>query len=251
MSGHSKWAGIKHRKAIVDAQRGKLFSKLIREITVAARTGGGDPSTNARLRQAIERAKEANMPQENIKRAIQRGTGELPGVSYEEVIYEGYGPGGVAILLNILTDNKNRTTSEVRHLFERNGGHLGGAGSVAWVFEKKGLITVDSDKCKEDELMEVALEAGAEDFKKEGDTFEVITSLADFEKVKKAVKERGIEYNLAEVTMIPKEVKKLEAQVGRQLLRLIDTLEEHDDIQHVYANFDIPDEVMEEMEREG
>lgn len=250
MSGHSKWAGIKHKKAIVDTMRGKLFSKLIREITVAARTGG-DPSANARLRQVVDRAKEANMPSDNIKRAIQRGTGELPGVSYEEVIYEGYGPGGVAILLNILTDNKNRTISEVRHLLERNGGHLGGAGSVAWVFEKKGLITVDSDKCNEDELMEVALEAGAEDLKKEGDTFEVITSLSDFEKVKKAIKEKGIKYNLAEVTMIPKEVKKLDAQLGKQLLRLVDTLEEHDDVQHVYANFDIPDEVIEEMEREG
>lgn len=250
MSGHSKWAGIKHKKAIVDTMRGKLFSKLIREITVAARTGG-DPSANARLRQVVDRAKEANMPSDNIKRAIQKGTGELPGVSYEEVIYEGYGPGGVAILLNILTDNKNRTISEVRHLLERNGGHLGGAGSVAWVFEKKGLITVDSDKCNEDELMEVALEAGAEDLKKEGDTFEVITSLADFEKVKKAIKEKGIKYNLAEVTMIPKEVKKLDAQLGKQLLRLVDTLEEHDDVQHVYANFDIPDEVIEEMEKEG
>ncbi len=250
MSGHSKWAGIKHKKAIVDTMRGKLFSKLIREITVAARTGG-DPSANARLRQVVDRAKEANMPSDNIKRAIQKGTGELPGVSYEEVIYEGYGPGGVAILLNILTDNKNRTISEVRHLLERNGGHLGGAGSVAWVFEKKGLITVDSDKCNEDELMEVALEAGAEDLKKEGDTFEVITSLADFEKVKKAIKEKGIKYNLAEVTMIPKEVKKLDAQLGKQLLRLVDTLEEHDDVQHVYANFDIPDEVIEEIEREG
>lgn len=250
MSGHSKWAGIKHKKAIVDTMRGKLFSKLIREITVAARTGG-DPSANARLRQVVDRAKEANMPSDNIKRAIQKGTGELPGVSYEEVIYEGYGPGGVAILLNILTDNKNRTISEVRHLLERNGGHLGGAGSVAWVFEKKGLITVDSDKCNEDELMEVALEAGAEDLKKEGDTFEIITSLADFEKVKKAIKEKGIEYNLAEVTMIPKEVKKLDAQLGKQLLRLVDTLEEHDDVQHVYANFDIPDEVIEEIEREG
>lgn len=249
MSGHSKWAGIKHKKAIVDTMRGKLFSKLIREITVAARTGG-DPSANARLRQVVDRAKEANMPSDNIKRAIQKGTGELPGVSYEEVIYEGYGPGGVAILLNILTDNKNRTISEVRHLLERNGGHLGGAGSVAWVFEKKGLITVDSDKCNEDELMEVALEAGAEDLKKEGDTFEVITSLADFEKVKKAIKEKGIKYNLAEVTMIPKEVKKLDAQLGKQLLRLVDTLEEHDDVQHVYANFDIPDEVIEEMEKE-
>lgn len=249
MSGHSKWAGIKHKKAIVDAKRGKIFSKLIREITVAARTGG-DPSANARLRQAIERAKEANMPSDNIKRAIQRGTGELPGVSYEEVIYEGYGPGGVAILLNILTDNKNRTTSEVRHLFERNGGHLGGAGSVAWVFEKKGLITVDSDKYSEDTLMEMALEAGAEDLKREGDTFEIITSLSDFEKVKKAIKEKGLEYNLAEVTMIPKNVKKLDAQVGKQLLRLIDAVEEHDDVQHVYANFDIPDEVIEEMEKE-
>ena len=250
MSGHSKWAGIKHKKAIVDIKRGKLFSKLIREITVAARSGGKDLTANARLRQAIDRAKEANMPSDNIKRAIQRGTGELPGVSYEEIIYEGYGPGGVAILLNILTDNKNRTTSEVRHLFERNGGHLGGAGSVAWVFEKKGLITVDSNKCNEDKLMEVVLEAGAEDLRKEGDTFEIITSLTDFEKVKKAIKEKEIEYNLAEVTMVPKSVKKLDTQMGKQLLRLIDAVEEHDDVQHVYANFDIPDEVIEEMERE-
>ncbi|HEA47413.1 MAG TPA: YebC/PmpR family DNA-binding transcriptional regulator [bacterium] len=250
MSGHSKWAGIKHKKAIVDAKRGKIFSKLIREITVATRIGGGDLTANARLRQAIERAKEANMPADNVKRAIQKGTGELPGVSYEEVVYEGYGPGGVAILLSILTDNKNRTISEVRHLFERNGGHLGGGGSVAWIFEKKGLITVDSNKYSEDELMEVVLEAGAEDLKKEEDTFEIITSLSDFEKVKKTIKEKGIEYNLAEVTMIPKNTKKLDAQMGKRLLRLIDAVEEHDDVQHVYANFDIPDEVIEEMEKE-
>lgn len=249
MSGHSKWAGIKHKKAIIDAKRGKLFSKLIREITIAARIGGGDPIANVRLRQAIDRAKEANMPSDNIKRATQKGTGELPGVNYEEVIYEGYGPGGVAILLNILTDNKNRTTSEVRHLFERNGGHLAGAGSVAWVFEKKGLITVDSGECSEDTLMEVAIEAGAEDLKREEDTFEVTISLADFEKVKKAIKEKGIKYNLAELTMIPKDIKKLDVQAGKQLLRLIDTLEEHDDVQHVYANFDVPDEVIEEMEK--
>ena len=250
MSGHSKWAGIKHKKAIIDTKRGKLFSKLIREITVAVRSGGKDLTANARLRQAIDRAKEANMPSDNIKRAIQKGTGELPGVSYEEIIYEGYGPGGTAILLNTLTDNKNRTTSEVRHLFERNGGHLGGAGSVAWVFEKKGLITVDSDRYNEDKLMEVVIEAGAEDLGKEGDTFKIITSLTDFEKVKKAIEEKGIEYNLAEVTMIPKNIKKLDAQKGKQLLRLIDAVEEHDDVQHVYANFDIPDEVIEEMEKE-
>jgi YebC/PmpR family DNA-binding regulatory protein len=249
MSGHSKWAGIKHKKAVIDAKRGKTFSKVIREITVAARVGGGDPSVNARLRQVVERAKEANMPADNIKRAIQKGTGELPGVSYEEVVYEGYGPGGAAILLNVLTDNKNRTTSEIRHLFERNGGHLAGAGSVSWLFEKKGLITVKSSKISEDNLMEITLEAGAEDLKREGDTFEIITSLGDFENVKKAIKEKGIEYDLAEVTMLPKNLKKLDTQTGTQFLRLIDALEELDDVQHTYANFDMPDEVLSAAEK--
>lgn len=247
MSGHSKWAGIKHKKAVVDTTRGKLFSKLTREITVAARTGG-DLSSNARLRQAVTRAKDCNMPAENIKRAIQKGTGELPGVSYEELTYEGYGPGGVAILLNMLTDNKNRTLAEVRHAFSTGGGRSAEAGSVAWIFEKKGLITIEREKCNEDDLLETVLEAGAEDLKVEGDTYEVITAPSEFEPVKEAIRAKGIESNLAEITAIPKNLVKLDAKVGRQVLKLVDTLEDHDDVQHVYSNFDIPDEVIEEME---
>lgn len=247
MSGHSKWAGIKHKKAIVDAARGKLFSKLIREITVAARAGG-DLSSNARLRQAVARAKDCNMPIDNVRRAIQKGTGELPGASYEELTYEGYGPAGVAILLDIMTDNKNRTIAELRHIFSAGGGHSGEAGSVAWMFEKKGLITIDRAECSEDDLMEIVLEAGAEDLKAEGDTYEVITAPAGFEEVKEVVRAKGIEFNLAEITMVPKSTVKLDTKVGRQVLKLVDALEDHDDVQHVHSNFDIPDEVIEQME---
>jgi len=223
-----------------------MFTKLIREITVAARLGGGDPNSNARLRLAISRAKDANMPQENITRAIKRGTGELPGVSYEEAVYEGYGPGGVAVLVEAMTDNKNRTVSELRHIFSKHGGNLGENGCVAWMFDKKGLVLVDKDKANEEELMLVALEAGAEDMRSAENHYEIITQPGDFEKVKQALEEQGIEYSLAEVTMLPQTTVKLTGKQAQQMLQLMEKLEEHDDVQHVYANFDIPEEVMAE-----
>lgn len=250
MSGHSKWAGIKHRKAAVDVRRGKVFSKLIKELTTAARQGGGSPETNPRLRTAISAAKDANMPSENIERAIKKGTGELPGASYEEVNYEAYGPGGVAIMLDCLTDNKNRTTAEIRNLFAKKGVNLAGAGSVAWVFEKKGLIIIDKEKIEEDKLMAIILEAGAEDLRVETKTYEVFTKPADFEKVKEAIRAHGIEYSVAELTMNPKSTVRSEGTKARQVLELVEALEDNDDVQHVYANFDIPDEILEEVGKE-
>ncbi len=244
MAGHSKWAQIKHKKARVDARRGKIFNKIIREITVAARLGGGNPEFNPRLRMAIEKAKEVNMPQDNIERAIKRGTGELEGVTYEQAIYEGYGPGGVAILVVALTDNKNRTTGEVRHIFSKYGGNLAGAGSVAWQFEEKGVIYIDKDKADEDTVMEIAIDAGAEDIKTEGDTYEIITEPKEFEAVRKAFEEAGIEISSASLTMIPQNTVKLEGKKAEQVLKLIDALEDNDDVQNVYANFDISDEVL-------
>ena len=250
MSGHSKWANIKYRKEAADAKKGKLFSKLAREITVAAREGGGDPDTNPRLRHAIEKAKEANMPMENIERAIKRGTGEIPGVSYEHVVYEGYGPGGVAILVEALTDNKNRTTSEIRSIFNKRGGNMAGAGSVSWLFHRKGLIIVDKDVVGEDELLTIAIEAGAEDMKTESDRYEIITSPENFEQVKKAIQEKGIKLSSAEITMLPTNYIKLDGGEAKQLLSLMNALQSHDDVQQVYANFDIPDEIIEEMANE-
>jgi YebC/PmpR family DNA-binding regulatory protein len=244
MSGHSKWAGIKHKKAKVDAQRGRLFSKIIRELTVAARDGGGDPVGNPRLRLAIERAKSVNMPQENIQRAIQKGTGELPGISYEEHVYEGYGPGGVAVLLSVLTDNKNRTTPELRKIFARYGGNLGESGCVAWLFEKKGVIRVEAAKIDEDHLLGAALEAGAEDVRRSDAVFEVITAPRDFERVKELLARDKIEPEGAEVTMLPQTTVTLEGKQAQQMLHLMDDLEEHDDVQTVHANFDIPEEIM-------
>lgn len=249
MSGHSKWAGIKHKKAVVDAKRGKIFSKLIKEITVSARQGGGNPDANPRLRTAISAARDANMPADNIERAIKKGTGELPGASYEEVNYEGYGPGGVAIMLDCLTDNKNRTTAEIRNLFAKKGGNLAGAGSVTWIFEKKGLIIIDSEKIDEEKLLAIILEAGAEDMRTETTTYEVLTEPADFEKVKEALKANGIEYSVAELTMDPKSTVRADGAKARQVLELVETLEENDDVQHVYANFDIPDAIIEEVSR--
>ena len=245
MSGHSKWSTIKHKKGIADARRGKIFTKLIREITVAARLGGGDPSGNPRLRAAIAAAKAENMPKENIERAIKKGTGELEGTAYEEASYEGYGPGGVAVLVDCLTDNKNRTVAEVKHLFERYGGSLGEPGCVAWLFEKKGLIVVEKNKVDEEKLLDVALEAGAEDVREEESEFEVITEPGDFETVKKAIEDKGIPYSVAEITMIPKNTVKLEGKKAQQMLSLMQALEDNDDVSHVYANFDIPDDVME------
>ena len=247
MSGHSKWSSIKHKKGAADAKRGKIFTKLIKEITVAARLGGGDPDGNPRLRTAIAAAKAENMPKENIERGIKKGTGELEGVSYEEANYEGYGPGGVAVLVDCLTDNKNRTVADVKHQFERHGGSLGEPGCVAWMFEKKGLIILDKDKVDEETLIDVALDAGAEDVKDGETEFEVVMEPTDFEAVKKAFDDAEFKYTLAETSMIPQNTIKLEGKQANQMLNLMDALEDHDDINHVYANFDIPDEVLEAM----
>ena len=244
MSGHSKWASIKHKKAKVDAQRGKAFTKLIREITVAARVGGGDQTGNPRLRSAVLTAKSVNMPADNIDRAIKKGTGELEGVTYEEIIYEGYGPGGTAILAEVMTDNKNRTVGEIRKVFSRHGGNMGEAGCVAFLFEKKGHIVVDAAKVDEDKLMSVALDAGAEDMHLEEGVFAVTTLPRDFEKVREAIVKAGIAPLSAEITKLPKTTVKLEGKPAEQMLRMMEELEEHDDVQHAYANFDIPEEVM-------
>lgn len=245
MSGHSKWATTKHKKAALDAKRGKIFTKIIREITVAAKMGGGDPEGNPRLRTAILKAKENNMPADNIKKAVQKGTGELPGVSYEEITYEGYGPGGVALIIQIMTDNKNRTVSEIRHLLSKSGGNMGESGSVAWMFHKKGYLSIEKQKADEEKLMSVALDAGAEDIRSDDPTlFEVITAPADFEKVKKAMADAGLTPSYAEITFLPQTYIRLEGKEAEQMLRLMEALEDHDDVQNVYANFDIPDEVM-------
>ncbi len=247
MSGHSKWASIKHKKAKVDAQRGKTFTKLIKEISVAARSGGGNLSANARLRSAVQAAKDANMPASNVERAIKKGTGELPGVNYEELTYEGYGPDGVAIYVEILTDNKNRTAAEIKHVFSKNGGHLAEAGSVAWMFEKKGLCNVKKEAISEDRLMEIVLDAGAEDMNTESDFYEVITDPQTFEQVKAAILKEGITPELAEITMIPKSTVPITGKKAEQMIHLMEALEEHDDVQHVYSNFDISDEEMEKI----
>ena len=239
MSGHSKWASIKHRKAKVDAQRGKLFSRLNREVMVAARTGGGNPDANPRLRQAIQTAREASMPSANIDRAIKKGTGELPGVTYEECLYEGYGRGGAAILVEAMTDNKNRFTSEVRKIFSKYGGNLGQSGCVAWLFEKKGLILIEKEKVPEDKLMEIVIENNGEDLKSEGDTYEITTSVENFSKVKDAISSQGIPLTLAKLTMLPKSSVQVEEHDAESLLKLMDELESHDDVQNTYANFDI------------
>lgn len=247
MSGHSKWHQIQHKKAKVDAQKGRLFTKVIREITVAARLGGGDPDGNPRLRDAIEKAKSVNMPQENILRAIKRGTGEMPGVTFEEHIYEGYGPGGVAVLVEVTTDNRNRTTSELRKIFSKNGGNMGEAGCVAWLFEKKGLIQVEAAEVEEETLLSLALEAGAEDVRLSESTYEVITTPKDFTRVKVALEQAGVPFSSAELTMLPQSTVRLEGKEAQQMLKLMEELEEHDDVRNVYANFDIPEAVMAAM----
>ncbi len=244
MSGHNKWSTIKHKKGAADAKRGKMFSKLIKEITIAARMGGGDIEGNPRLRTAVLAARAANMPKENIERAIKRGTGEIEGASYEEVTYEGYGPGGVAVMVEALTDNKNRTVAEVRHLFDKHGGNLGESGCVAWLFDKKGVVTVDSSGVSEDEVMEIAIDAGALDVKTEGDTYEIVTEPQDFEAVRKAVEDKAWKIELADLTMIPQNTIKLEGKKAEQMLKLMDSLDDHDDLQRVYANFDISEEEM-------
>ena len=248
MSGHSKWNSIKHKKAREDAKRGKIFTKMIREITVAARSGGGDPNGNPRLRTAILAAKAVNMPADNIERAIKKGTGELEGVSYEEFTYEGYGPGGVAILIEILTDNRNRTAADIRRILTRGNGNLGENGCVAWIFEKKGIITFEKANFDEDMLMESVLESGAEDMDDSDEIyFEVYTSPGDFVQVKEYFDNKGLAYSLSQITMIPQNTVRLEGKEAEQALKLIETLEDQDDVQNVHANFDIPDEVMEEI----
>lgn len=245
MSGHSKWHTIKHKKGALDAKRGKIFTRLIKEITVAARMGGGDIDANARLRKVVNDAKGQNMPNDTIDRAIKRGTGELEGVNYEEITYEGYGIGGVAVLVETLTDNRNRTVAELRHLFSKNGGNLGEAGSVAWMFDKKGYIVVDKEAKSEDELFEIALEAGADDVKDEGDVFEIYTAPENFDAVSEAVKAAGIEPQAAEITMIPQNHIKLEGAEAKSMLKLYDAIDDHDDVQQLYANFDIDESEME------
>jgi YebC/PmpR family DNA-binding regulatory protein len=246
MSGHSKWHNIRLRKARVDAQRGKIFTKLAREIIVAARQGGGDPGANTRLRDTVQRAREASMPQDNITRAIQRGTGELEGVHYEEALYEGYGPGGVAIMVQALTDNRNRTVSELRSIFSRHGGNLGEAGSVAWMFDPRGVIIVPRDQIGEDALLEIVLDAGAQDLKTDQASYEITTRPEDFENVKSALGANDLALESAELTLVPQSTITVTGKEGEQTLRLMDALEDHDDLQQVYANFDIPESVMEE-----
>ncbi|MEE9168666.1 MAG: YebC/PmpR family DNA-binding transcriptional regulator [bacterium] len=249
MSGHSKWSSIKHKKSRTDAQRGKIFTRLIKELTVAARTGGGDESANPRLRAAIAAAKAGNMPQANIEKAIQRGTGELPGVTYEDMTYEGYGPGGAALMIRTLTDNKNRTVAEVRHLFGKYNGNLGESGSVSWIFDKKGVIQVNAEGLTEDDVFLVALEAGAHDIKNDGRVFEIFTPPEKLDETKKALEEAGFGVVMAESTMHPQNFVTLEGKQAEQMLKLMDALDEHDDVQDVFSNFDIDERIMEELEQ--
>lgn len=241
MSGHSKWATIKHKKGAADAKRGKTFTRLIKEITVAARGGGGDPDGNPRLRTAILAAKAENMPADNIKRAIQRGTGEIEGLQYEEITFEGYGPGGVAIMVDVMTDNRNRAVSEVRHAFSKNGGNLGESGSVGYLFAKKGVIVLPKEAANEDKLTEIVLESGADDLNDEGESWEILTGPKDFEAVRDAVTKAGLKPEHAEVTMVASTYQKLEGTQNSAMLRLLDVLEELDDTQNVYSNFDFDD----------
>jgi YebC/PmpR family DNA-binding regulatory protein len=244
MSGHSKWATIKHKKAAVDARRGKVFTKLIRELTSAARMGGGDADSNPRLRTAVAAAKTANMPSDTIQRAIKKGTGELPGEIYEEITYEGYGAGGVAVLVDVLTDNKNRTVAEIRHLFAKHGGNLGETGCVAWMFARKGVITLNTQQIDEDTLLELVLEAGGDDVKTEEDVYEIVTAPEAFEEVRSALEQKGLTFDVAEVTMMPQNTVPVEGKQAEQVLRLMEALDDQDDVRKAHANFDISDEVM-------
>ena len=245
MSGHSKWASIKHKKGALDAKRGKMFTRLIKELTVAARAGGGDPDMNPRLRTVIADAKAANMPSENIKRAIRRGTGEEPGGSYEEAQYEAYGPGGAAVIIDVLTDNKNRAAGEIRHLLEKHGGNLAAANAVAWMFAKKGYIVIEKAKADEDKLMSAVLDAGADDLQDDNDNWEVLSAPEAFTAVNDAVKGLGIEPTSAQVSMIPQNLVKLEGKVAQQMLKLMEALDDYDDVQHVWSNFDISEKEIE------
>jgi YebC/PmpR family DNA-binding regulatory protein len=247
MSGHSKWSSIKHKKALVDARRGKAFTKLIRELTSAAKAGGGSPETNPRLRTAVAAAKNANMPADTIQRAIKKGTGELPGEVYEEVTYEGYGAGGVAVLVDVLTDNRNRTVAEIRHLFAKHGGNLGENGCVAWMFGRTGLITLDVNQIPEDELLELVLEVGGDDVGIEGDVYEIRTSPDAFEDVRSALESRRLTLGVAEITMLPQNTVPVEGKHAEQVVRLMEALDDHDDVRKAYANFDIPDAVLAEL----
>jgi YebC/PmpR family DNA-binding regulatory protein len=244
MSGHSKWHNIRLKKGKMDAERGKTFTKLAREIIVAAKAGGGNPDANARLRLAIQKARENSMPADNIKRAIQRGTGELDGINYDEISYEAYGPGGAAVMVDTLTDNRNRTVADLRNLFSKNGGSLGEQGCVAWIFDPKGIISVPKEKADEETVMMAALEAGAEDVRVEEETYDVITAPEDLPAVRQALDAAKIPYTLAETTMLPKSTVELQGKEAQQMLRLLESLEDHDDVQQVYANFDIPESVM-------
>jgi YebC/PmpR family DNA-binding regulatory protein len=247
MSGHSKWATIKHKKGALDAKRGKIFTRLIKEITMAAKSGGGDPEGNPRLRGAVAAAKAENMPADNIKRAIQRGTGELEGVNYEEITFEGYGPGGVALLVEVTTDNRNRTVSEIRHTFTKSGGNLGEAGSVSWMFHKKGQIVVPKSVASEDDLMNIVLENGGEDLNDDGDNWEILTDPGAYEPVLEAVKKAGKEVVHSSVGMVPQNYIKLEGPAASQMIRLLEALEDQDDVQNVYSNFDVDQKQLEEV----
>jgi len=251
MSGHSKWKTNKGKKSIADAKKGATYTKIIKELTVVARDGGGNPDTNPRLRAIMQKAKEANMPSDNVKMAIKRGTGELPGVVYETVTYEVYGAGGVAIIVEALTDNKNRTTAELRNIMSKKSANMAGAGSVSWMFTRKGYFLIEKSQAKEEDLMNIVLEAGAEDFKSDDKNYEITTPVQDFEKVKAAIQAKGIKWLDAEMTMIPSSTVKVTGSEAKQVLNLIETLEDHDDVQQVYANFDIPDEIMEQIASES
>jgi YebC/PmpR family DNA-binding regulatory protein len=245
MAGHSHWAGIKHKKAAVDAKRGKAWSKIARMIIVAAKNGGGDPATNLPLRYAIDKAKAANMPKDTIEKAVKKGTGDLEGVNFEEVLYEGYGPAGVAVMVEALTDNRNRTAPEIKRLFERHGGSLGTSGCVNWMFSKKGLITVSTADINEDRLMEIALNAGAEDMDNTGEVYEIICDPGAYEELKKTLQQQEIPIQVAEISMVPQNVVEIDDdQKARQIISLMESLEDHDDVQNTYANFDIPDDVV-------
>ena len=246
MSGHSKWATIKHKKAALDAKRGKVFTRIIKEIMIAARSGG-DPDSNPRLRTAVTAAKAVSMPADNIKRAIMRGTGELEGSQIEEIMFEGYGPGGAAVLVSVATDNRNRTVSEIRHVFSKNGGNLGEHGSVSWMFERKSQILIESDKAEEDQLMNTVLDAGAEDLRNDGENWEVISAPENHEPVLQAIQKAGIPTISAEIAMVPKNLVKLEGKNAQGMLRLSEALEEHDDVQNVYSNFDVDEKEMEAL----
>jgi YebC/PmpR family DNA-binding regulatory protein len=244
MAGHSKWANIKHKKGREDAKRGKIFTKIIKETTVAARMGGGDPDSNPRLRSAIAAAKNENMPKDTLERAIKRGTGELEGVNYEEISYEGYGPGGAAVIIQSLTDNKNRAIAEIRHIFSKHDGNIGANGCVSWMFDRKGLIVVSKADATEDQLMEITIDAGAEDVKDEGENYEILTAPEDFEAVKEAVEKASIPIILAEVAPIPQNVTSLQGTDAEKMMKLMDALDDCDDVQHVHTNADIPDDLM-------